>query len=347
MNSNYIIRSIAVDITNKCNYRCLHCYNFSGEHKKRKDELSDEEFLKIFNEAANLQPDSICICGGEPLLKKELIYKICNNVKSISESTSLNMVTNGYYLTREVAKKLKASGINLVQISLDGATPLSHNWLRKNDKAFEKAISAIELLKENKVTVNVACTPTKKNFEEINEIIRICTKLGVNEIRFQPLMLMGRASTNLKEYQLTDFEYHKLSRLINKESERNKNIKLEWEDPIQHIENIQLCNKKDSFIDLSISAYGDIMVSPYIPVMVGNVKNKSINDYLQKGLMNIYLDPFIKKCASMISDWRYMNLHSINSLFPLLGCEENINYDLLDDTHKDKNKIMMIKQMEG
>lgn len=48
-NSSYMIRSVAIDITNKCNFRCLHCYNYSGEHN-RESEMSDQEILNIINE---------------------------------------------------------------------------------------------------------------------------------------------------------------------------------------------------------------------------------------------------------------------------------------------------------
>ena len=36
---------VAIDITNNCNLRCLHCYNSSGENDVLKQELSDEEIL--------------------------------------------------------------------------------------------------------------------------------------------------------------------------------------------------------------------------------------------------------------------------------------------------------------
>lgn len=56
-NSSYMIRSVAIDITNKCNFRCLHCYNYSGEHN-RESEMSDQEILNIINEICDYQPDS-------------------------------------------------------------------------------------------------------------------------------------------------------------------------------------------------------------------------------------------------------------------------------------------------
>lgn len=39
--------SVALDITNKCNLRCLHCFNNSGENDVVANELSDNEVLEL------------------------------------------------------------------------------------------------------------------------------------------------------------------------------------------------------------------------------------------------------------------------------------------------------------
>ena len=64
---------LALDITNKCNYRCLHCYNASGENCVVDNELTDEEVLELINQISKIKPHTFCFCGGEPLLRKDLI----------------------------------------------------------------------------------------------------------------------------------------------------------------------------------------------------------------------------------------------------------------------------------
>ena len=63
---------ISFDITNKCNLRCLHCFNNSGENDVINDELTDEEVMEFITSITPLQLYNICFCGGEPLLRKEL-----------------------------------------------------------------------------------------------------------------------------------------------------------------------------------------------------------------------------------------------------------------------------------
>jgi len=79
---------VAIDITNKCNLRCLHCYNSSGENDVIKTELSDHEVLEFMKSLSTINLYSLCLCGGEPLLRKELIF---DSLKILTE--------NGYQWT--------------------------------------------------------------------------------------------------------------------------------------------------------------------------------------------------------------------------------------------------------
>lgn len=336
--NDYVIRSAAVDITNKCNFRCLHCFNYSGEHKREK-EMTNDEIVNVFNDIIEFQPDSICICGGEPLLRLELVYELCELVKHKNDSIMLNMVSNGFLFNEEVAFNLKTKGLNLVQFSLDGASSQTHNWIRNSKYAYEHVINAIKCAKKVGLEVGIACCPTTVNRNEIDEVVNLCSQLGVKIFRMQPLMLMGRGA-KLKEFELSDEEYHKLSRLLKKCS--NKKMKIEWGDPLQHIQNIAVTNLHNSYVDLGISAYGDIMVSPYIPIKIGNIKERRLQEYFEVGLQDIYLDTFIKKVASLMGEWKNMNLHDDLLDFPILGLNENINYDLLD---KDNNDTILIEKI--
>ncbi|MGC8979870.1 radical SAM protein, partial [Caldisericum sp.] len=100
---------MSFDITNKCNFRCLHCYNRSGENPVIERELTDEEVLEFANDLARLKLFNFCFCGGEPFLRFELM---CEVGKILSSSGSIvSFVTNGSLVTEEKAKKLLASGV--------------------------------------------------------------------------------------------------------------------------------------------------------------------------------------------------------------------------------------------
>ena len=122
---------LALDITNKCNYRCLHCYNASGENCVVNNELTDEEVLELINQISKIKPHTFCFCGGEPLLRKDLIVN-CSEILYRNGVSAISAVSNGYYLTEEIADELVQAHVSGIQISLDGFSKNSCFELRQN-----------------------------------------------------------------------------------------------------------------------------------------------------------------------------------------------------------------------
>ena len=92
---------ISIDVTYRCNFRCKHCFNGSGAPLLG-DELSDAELLTIAKSVGVLQPNVVCFCGGEPLLRWEILCDACETIKSKSPYTQVNLVTNGSLVTETI-----------------------------------------------------------------------------------------------------------------------------------------------------------------------------------------------------------------------------------------------------
>lgn len=80
---------LALDITNKCNLRCLHCYNASGENRVMEHELSDDEVIKFVKDILPMKLLNFCFCGGETLLRKELICKCIKMLSNCGVRTAI------------------------------------------------------------------------------------------------------------------------------------------------------------------------------------------------------------------------------------------------------------------
>ncbi|KAA5806612.1 radical SAM protein [Thermoanaerobacterium thermosaccharolyticum] len=326
------IKSASIDVTYKCNFRCLHCFNSSGEHCFEKEELSEDEILGIAKQLSEFELESLCFCGGEPLLKKEAIYKAARYLKeNASPKLSLNMVTNGYLMTEEIADKLKESGIKLIQISLDGYDAEAHDWLRNYKGAFDKAVEAIKIVVSKGFYVGVAYTPTKKSIKYIDKLIDFCETLGVKQFRAQPIMSLGRAEL-IRDYFLDYTDYLKLSDKL-KRRNINSSMIIEWGDPLQHIIGAR-CEAPE--IDyLTIGGYGDLLISPYLPVTFGNIRRHTIKEYLDHGLTNVWQYEFLKEISKVITVPTNMNISKINSKVPKIFQGYDIDFDLIEkDTEK-------------
>lgn len=325
---------IALDVTYKCNLHCLHCFNFSGEENfQNRDELSDKELLQIADDIVKLLPQTLCICGGEPILRGEIIYTLIETiVKGTHGKTTVNMVSNGQAITKEVTDKLKKSGLYNFQVSLDGPDNESCDWIRNKKGAFDKAVSAIKYAKESGLNVSVACCPTKKNYQKISETIDLARRLGVNSFRVQPLMLLGRAQKNLQKYILSYVEYKNIVESLNKYKAKANDIVVDWADPIHHL--LVIATESHTFYPIiSINAYGDLGISPYIPISFGNIRSESLEKYWINGFYKSHEAKFYREICKKITAANNMDISNIIDGIPKNYLEKSLNIDII----KNKN----------
>lgn len=327
---------VAFDVTNKCNLRCLHCYNESGENIQSNNELTDEEIISLVDEFCSVGVLNFCFCGGEPLLRKDLIINCTQKLRK-SGVPNVAMVTNGLLLTEEVAFELKEAGLTTIQISLDGATAESHDRLRNKEGVYKKTIQAIKNSISAGLEPNIAYTPTSFNIHEFKEAHSMLRNLGLYDIdlRIQPLMLMGRASDNLQSINPTQQQYRKLVSEINSINDRNLNPYVRWGDPVDHL--IRFSQMDLSVQQVMIRANGDIVCSTYLPLVVGNIRKHSLLEYWDAGLANVWSYNIPKKIAQCIKSIEDMK--NPGESLPILWKEEDIFIDLIESDLNDLSLV--------
>ena len=328
---------MSLDITNKCNLRCLHCYNSSGENLMIDNELSDSEILKFIDDVSEFKLYNFCFCGGEPLVRKDLLIECTKRLKA-NGTFKVSMVTNGIFLDKETINQLKVAGVDRIQVSLDGAAPATHDRLRNKPGAFEKTIQGIKNLVEAGYDPNIAFTPTSFNIQELKEVYNLLISLGLKtgEIRTQPLMLLGRADRNQESLQATEIQYRQLVKEIHQLNELKLGPTISWGDPIDHLIRFRTIIKHcvDNCV---ILANGDISLSPYIPLIVGNIRKHSIIDYWNNGLAKVWEFNIPKELAKNVVSISDMNKRSGN--LPKVIEEKSLFIDLIDDDLNDMSII--------
>lgn len=82
-------------------------------------------------------------------------------------------------------------------------------------------------------------------------------------------------------------------------------IKIVWGDPVDHLIRFPEHTELPMYY-ISIRANGDIVTSPYLPLVVGNIRNHSIEEYWNGGLYELwkkkipcYMAAFIKSVGDM------------------------------------------------
>ncbi len=157
------LRYLELQITNKCNIICKHCY--LGEAGKI--DLDYETIVNIFNEFEAIQGLRLLITGGEPILHKRF-WEINDRLPEYGFRNIL--LSNGTLIIKEIAERLN---VHEVQVSIDGMEN-GHDAIRGKG-SFKKAITGIESLKSAGIDVSVATMIHAKNtveFEGLNKLIK-------------------------------------------------------------------------------------------------------------------------------------------------------------------------------
>ncbi|QTA38362.1 GTP 3',8-cyclase MoaA [Thermosipho ferrireducens] len=202
---NREIRYARISITNRCNYRCTYCYL----DNVRKEEMTLNEYEKLFEALKSIGIRKVRITGGEPTVRKDVI----DIVKLASSNfKEVNMTTNGHFV-KELASRLKKAGLSGLNISLDTLNERLFERITGVD-GLKNVLEGIEeaLIVGLKVKLNTVLTVDTKN--EIFELINFAERLGV-PIRFIELMPFGNFTEDLriKEeeiFKLLETRYGKL-----------------------------------------------------------------------------------------------------------------------------------------
>ncbi|MCM3205983.1 radical SAM/SPASM domain-containing protein [Paenibacillus illinoisensis] len=185
--SKYSNDSFALTIatTLQCNFRCPYCYE---EHVDSYfDEKKEEELKKfILDNLDGKKNLSITWYGGEPLLQKAMINRVSKEIIQVCEENNIHfqsdIVSNGYLLTKEVAKSLvEDNKVTSVQITLDGG-PETHDQtriLRNGNGTFEKILQNIKDIKDI-IQVIIRVNVSQQNVHDIHKLIPILIENDLN-----------------------------------------------------------------------------------------------------------------------------------------------------------------------
>lgn len=176
---NRVVPWVALEITERCNYSCLHCFNAQGNERGRR-ELSLSQVDDLLDGAQAAGVNAVLITGGEPLLHRnfrEIVSAIYERGMFVHEIN-----TNGSLLDCETLAFLKGFGDPPdLKISFDGLG--FHDWMRACPGAEKAALRALELSVEEGFPVCVQMNVNRKNRESIIPSLCLLDRIGVERTR--------------------------------------------------------------------------------------------------------------------------------------------------------------------
>lgn len=202
----YNLSSATIEITRKCNAKCIHCIVDAG--KPKNEELTTQEIICFLQDIADLGCNSIVFTGGEPFLREEWPLFV---QKAVSLGLQVVFMTNALAVNEETIDILKGFGNIAIGISLDGANADTHDRIRGVKGIFNNFIKIVPELIKAGIYVAVPTTVMHSNYEQLDDIRDLLIDLKVPSWQLQ----IVKPSSRLMEQEiLTEKEYYALAEKI-------------------------------------------------------------------------------------------------------------------------------------
>jgi len=209
-----IPKVIAWEVTRRCALQCQHCRG-AARNEDYQGEFTTEECRQVIDSIASFAKPILILTGGEPMSRPD-IFQIARY--ATDRGLYPVMAPCGHLITPETARQMVEAGIKAISISIDGATPESHDSFRGVPGAYERTLQGLELAKAAGIKFQINTTVTKKNLDELPQILEKAISLGAMTWDTFFLVPTGRGSA-IRDLEIAPVHYEKTLRWIYKRSQ--------------------------------------------------------------------------------------------------------------------------------
>lgn len=279
-------KSFIIEVTNICNQRCAMCPWYSLM-KRKTEMMSYEQFEKIFKKIKKHAEAISFYLMGEPFLNRD-IFKM---IKLCKDNGVLTNISSNGMLIGEVAEQILDSGLDFLQITLDGFSAETHEKYRVGSRFETVKEGIIKISGERKKRgltsprLTIQTLIFKFNEKEIPEIEKFARECGIDQYCLKSPH-MGRNSEtkgDLAEIFLSEDdkykEFNRMENLGDKKYYKNKNFCPQFSNGVITVSGdvVPCCFVYDNEV-----VFGNIFNEDFETLWRGEKRKQFITDYLKK-----------------------------------------------------------------
>ncbi len=283
------ISSVIWVVTERCNLKCIHCY----EGGRNTPEISTEDAFRIIEKLNDAGKPLTFISGGEPLLRDDIML-ILGKLKDLGFRVILS--TNGTLVNEEVATKLADLGIDNVAIPLYGPQQF-HDYFTGTPISHDRVIRALELLSDAGVSLTIKTVVARSVLRNLDYILEVASRFGAKAVYLCDFIPIGRGRLLKDEIVSRDEWRNLLNRFIDemilgdKYPEIELDIGLHPSAAVYVMEELRRRGYDVSEAEnkmkrrrlsvegrgfVSISPTGDVLLINYLPIKLGNIVREDL-----------------------------------------------------------------------
>jgi len=168
LHKEYRLSNIYLEVTRRCNERCIHCY-IPNSQKDNGADMSFEDAKRYMDEACELGLLSISFTGGECFLNRNIEKML---LYAREKDLMISILSNLTTIKEHHISLLKQVNPALIQVSIYSMDAATHDMITKLPGSFEKSMKSIQMFLENDIPVQISCPVMKQNFSHYKEVLK-------------------------------------------------------------------------------------------------------------------------------------------------------------------------------
>jgi radical SAM protein with 4Fe4S-binding SPASM domain len=164
--------SVQLDLTYRCNERCVHCYLDHDDH----GEMTTAEIKHLLDEMAEAGVFILTLSGGEIFLRKDF-FDLLEHARRLMFCVKLK--TNAVLIREREAARLHELGVESIQISIYSHRPEVHDAITLIPGSLKRSVAAIKFLKSQGLKVIIANVLMTQNMQDYPGVRALAAELGV------------------------------------------------------------------------------------------------------------------------------------------------------------------------
>ncbi len=172
--------TINLEITDKCNASCRHCYNFWRPDKNRIISMSCEQIDALVEMMAACGVFHVVLSGGEPLSNFRVLVHACERLQAAGMSISVN--SNLMAATPGRLERLRQAGVDHILTSLNSFDPATNDSLVQVKGAHARILAGITAARRAGIRVSANMILNQENMDQVYETALLAHRLGCQKI---------------------------------------------------------------------------------------------------------------------------------------------------------------------
>ncbi|EKB13390.1 radical SAM/SPASM domain-containing protein [Aeromonas veronii] len=282
---------LVIEVTDKCNLKCVYCYNEFSE--KRQKDIDHNSLMRILLEAKKIGVFDINFCGGEPFSNRNFMSYL---ELAVELGFDVTINTNGTLINDKISKRLmELDLIQHIQVSFDGHTEDLNNKTRGK---FPRAYRGFQLLCQEAacrtLSPSVGIVLSKTNYRHLEEII---SHFSTYTNRIHVMNVMGHENLMLDDMDKFILEKEIIPSI--------KTICKKTNTQVTKIHKSQTCNDflfKKAHVDC-LAGHTFLAISSNLDIFPCDIHRKSIYKWASDGDIMIAHKKALEEWRSMNKPW--------------------------------------------